>query len=261
MPDLYVDAGNTMIKAAVPDPGGWREIFRRSVRDRAGFFTWLDSYRGNSYRGNKADTPDTSRIVVSSVVKEISEELTRRYSKESLLLIRSADLPSERLDYRQSSTLGVDRFLTCLAASEESSSESVVVIDAGTACTVDLMTGDGVYRGGVIMPGLKMIKSSMRRELPGLPPPGEGIPDRWPGQSTLESVSWGTTGVFLEAIGGFLERYRREYGAYNLFVTGGDSAPICRHFSRSGDVKERPWLMYQGMAQFSRRYLQITRNG
>jgi len=255
MPDLYVDAGNTMIKAAVHDRGGWREIFRRNVRDRESFFAWLDRYRGT-----EADTPATSRIIVSSVVKEISEELTRRYSEESLVLIRPGDLPSERVDYRQSSTLGVDRFLTCLAASEESSGP-VVVIDAGTACTVDNMTGDGIYRGGVIMPGLKMMKRSMTRELPELPAPGDGIPDRWPGQSTLESVRWGTTGAFLEAIGGFLERYRREYGSYDLFVTGGDSALVYRHLSRSPDVKERPWLMYQGMAQFSRRYLKITRNG
>src|SRR5690625_5303488 len=101
MPDLYVDAGNTMIKAAVHDRGGWREICRRNVRDRESFFAWLDRYRGT-----EADTPATSRIIVSSVVKEISEELPRRYSEESLVLIRPGALASARVEYGLSSSLG-----------------------------------------------------------------------------------------------------------------------------------------------------------
>lgn len=252
MPDLFVDAGNTSIKAAVRADDGWRELFRLSILDRAELFSRLESHTDGL-------------IVVSSVVRGISSELSRRFSSERLVEIRPDDLPSECIDYQSSATLGVDRFLTCYAASAESS-EPVVVIDSGTACTIDIMTADGVYRGGVIMPGLEMLKRAMRRDLPALPDPDPDpnhalpVPDQWPGRSTLESVQWGTTGMFLEAIEGFLGRYRERYGSYELFVTGGGSSRVGSHLSERFEVKMRPHLMYQGMALYRERHLAVDRN-
>jgi type III pantothenate kinase len=96
--------------------------------------------------------------------------------------------------------------LVCLAAWKETGGEDVIVIDAGSACTVDLMTKKGVFKGGIIMPGIQIIKHSMRTRLPELPEVPDSIPNEWPGKSTAECIAWGVNGGFLLAIRGFIER-------------------------------------------------------
>ncbi|MEX0995109.1 MAG: type III pantothenate kinase, partial [Balneolaceae bacterium] len=143
-------------------------------------------------------------------------------------------------------------YLTCLGASFQTS-RPVVVIDAGSACTVDFMTEDGVYIGGVIMPGLDAIIEAARRNLPSLPKSDYQLPDSWPGTSTLDSLRWGTTGAFWAAIQSYLGKFEVRFGKYDLFVTGG-GADVIRQLARAeGDykLKIRPNLIFEGMEKYS----------
>ncbi|MCW8889999.1 MAG: type III pantothenate kinase [Sedimenticola sp.] len=65
--------------------------------------------------------------------------------------------------YHNPGQLGVDRWLT-LVAVRAAESEAVCIVDCGTAITIDLMTAEGLHRGGMILPGLNLMRESLLRD-------------------------------------------------------------------------------------------------
>lgn len=242
MQDLFIDIGNSFIKAAIYTGGGWSVVFRGETSDERRFLTWLDERKDN-------------RIIVCSVHNEVTQKLNRRYSESKLKFLSNRDIPGKLIQYDTQETLGMDRFLTCFAASLISGG-AAVVIDAGSACTVDYITAESVFQGGIIMPGHRLMVHSVKKDLPALPGPDELIPTRWPGKSSLDSVRWGTTGAFMEAIKGFLALYTGSFGEFNLFITGGDAHLIKKYLNDKFPLKEHPFLLFEGMKSFESEYLQ-----
>ena len=124
-------------------------------------------------------------------------------------------------------TTGQDRVLNAMAAFELLK-QAVVVVDAGTALTVDFVDGEGVFQGGAIAPGARMSLHALHEHTSALPDVGLDTPEETPfGKSTREAM---LQGVFFAARGLvrlLVERYAEAYGAYPLVVaTGGDAELI-----------------------------------
>ena len=239
--NTYLDIGNSFIKAARKKGLEWETVFKYKVQEKDLFFRWLK-------------TEDVDKIIACSVNAQVSEQLDREYMRKTLRLITYRDIPADYLSYDTPGTLGMDRFLACFGASNLVS-DSVVVIDAGSACTIDLMTSDRIYQGGVIMPGLEAVRSIISEKLPELPVPEDQLPGKWPGKSTQESLQWGTTGAFFEAIKGFIGKYHQKYGSFTLFLTGGSSPVFERYLQIDYPVKVRPYLLFEGMEAFEKELL------
>lgn len=125
-------------------------------------------------------------------------------------------------------TTGQDRFLAALAA-YRLLGQACVVVDAGTAITVDFVDGEGVFHGGAIAPGLAMGLDALHAraaQLPGTrfeqPNLGEAFP-----KTTRQAM---LTGVWFGAIGlvrALTERYAERFGAYpKVIATGGDAEAL-----------------------------------
>ena len=101
-----------------------------------------------------------------------------------------------------------------------------LLVDAGSAMTVDLVDGDGVFRGGAILPGLAMMTNSLNyytTRLPLVELPAE--PSMQPGRHTAEAIQ---VGIGAAAIGA-IRSLRQAYGAdTQLILTGGDAAWLKR---------------------------------
>lgn len=240
MQDLFIDIGNSFIKAAIYAAGKWCVVFRSETSDESRFLSWLDEKKDN-------------RIIVCSVHSEITRKLKNRYSDSGLKIISNRDIPGKMIQYDTPDTLGMDRFLSCYAASVTGGG-AAVVIDGGSACTVDYISAESVFQGGIIMPGHRLMVHSVRKDLPALPGADELIPTRWPGKSSLDSVRWGTTGAFMEAIKGFLGLYRRSFGEFNLFITGGDAHLLKKYLNDEFPLRENPFLIFEGMKSFESDY-------
>lgn len=138
------------------------------------------------------------------------------------------DLPiplNGRLDHE--AMTGHDRALNALAA-YEMMHQAVVVVDAGTAITVDFIDGEGVFHGGAIAPGVGISLKALHAYTTGLPEVSLVRPDEHPfGSNTQQAI---LNGVFFSARGLvriLLERYAEAYGGYPLVLaTGGDSELI-----------------------------------
>jgi type III pantothenate kinase len=230
---LYIDIGNSMIKVKTFRDANWVNVLHIPHKD---VHLLEDHFLKNDYRYNE--------VILSSVVKELSTLIYDIFSPVKIYSLNIQDISLDKLDYESPETLGIDRYLACLGACYNSGG-SVIVIDAGTACTIDYMDENSVFRGGVIMPGLRMLENGLQQFAPALPPVERSIPDKWPGKSTIKSLQWGITGVFMDAINMALDRYHNVYGSFSLWLTGGDAQFIQNHIDRSASINSN--LVFEGM--------------
>lgn len=119
---------------------------------------------------------------------------------------------------------GADRLLNA-AAAFDSVKQACVVVDAGTAVTVDFVDGEGVFHGGAIAPGATMQLKAMHQFTAALPeldfrPPDKEAFGKSTAQAMLQGVYFGIRGMVWRLV----EQYAEHYGAYPMVVvTGGDA--------------------------------------
>ena len=147
-------------------------------------------------------------------------------------------------DYLHPKELGIDRIFTGLGA-WKIWSKSSIVIDAGTCCTLDYINEKGSFCGGIIMPGLNMMKASIRQYCPNLPYPTKIIPHEFPGKSSLSGISLGTMGSFILAIKSWISLYQKKYQPQIVVITGGDSDFILKHIDQI--THHEPYLLFWGL--------------
>ncbi|MCA1802968.1 MAG: type III pantothenate kinase [Rhodothermaceae bacterium] len=229
---LYLDIGNSNLKMKTPLLGGWTELLRVTPDESARVVSMINATGGKT-------------IWIASVRKDVSRVIREQCPGADLRFITVSDFGKNRINYLTPDTLGVDRVLACEGARVVSGGEPVTVIDAGSACTVDIMDHDGVFHGGVIMPGLKALESSLKVHAPELPGVERRIPDHWPGKSTTEAIQWGVTGLFVQSVRWIVERYRDQFGDLSVWVTGGDAANVKKYLG--GAVTVHPDLVVEGM--------------
>lgn len=235
---LYLDIGNSHIKLAKKKGIEWKIIYKASNGSADNFSEVIKEYS------------DTELIVISSVREDVLKKLLQALHFMDIKTLPNTLVDRVNLDYNTPETLGMDRYLTCYGALS-ATDHDVICIDAGTACTVDWMTNEGIYRGGVIMPGLKLFHRAIDNEFPELPSVEYRIPSNWPGKTTAESVQWGTGGSFVMAIEGFIRKYLEHIDSEaDLFITGGDSLYVMEHLETSLKVHHRPHLLFDGMEIF-----------
>lgn len=235
---LYLDIGNSFLKMAMRKKPGWQIVFDGELHRFDELCKTITSIKG------------TKKLLVSSVRKDIITRLNKSLQELTVQEYKTSDIPSRMLHYDTPETLGLDRFLVCLGAAKESSQKNVVVIDSGSACTIDLMTSERIYSGGVIMPGVKIIQRVMAERLPELPVVPESIPETWPGKSTAECIEWGVNGGFIFAIRGFISQYRSMVDEMDLYVTGGHGKQLLNWLGNEGAIRYRKNLIWDGMEEF-----------
>ena len=137
---------------------------------------------------------------------------------------RDIDIPLQgRLD--PEAMTGHDRALAALAAFD-AMKQAVVVVDAGTAITMDFVDGEGVFQGGAIAPGIRMALHALHEHTDALPdlefikPATDDPFGRNTAQAMINGVFHGARGLVRILV----ERYAEAYDAYPVVVaTGGDA--------------------------------------
>lgn len=166
-------------------------------------------------------------IVVSSVNRPLSDAIADKLAGENVLRF-GVDLDirmNHGLD--DDSTVGQDRLLNALGAFARAE-QACIVIDAGTAVTVDFVDGVGAFQGGVIAPGLAMMLKSLHEHTSALPLVEVAKPDPARGvfgKDTRHAMVLGAIGSAQGLVRLMIERYAEAYGAYpQIVATGGDAA-------------------------------------
>jgi len=252
---LAVDAGNTRVKfgvfesqtAQVPQVLAVSAVrldaASAGTDDAASRFTTRPAARLAAWLEELNLVPDCQ--VVSGSNPPVRDQLLSDWPLpvDSVRLIDNYRQLPVTLDVEQPETVGIDRLLTSLAARRLcGEGQPVVVVDAGTATTVNLTTSDGVFRGGAILPGLRLSAHAMHDYTARLPlidadelfPPHEDRPDApLPGRSTVDAMKaglyWGQVGAVRTISDQLLRSARDCYGDDRpglVVMTGGGGRQI-----------------------------------
>lgn len=178
-------------------------------------------------RAMAADGPDEPLVLVASVNQRVSRPLIAQIESQigARVMRLGDDLPipiGTCID--PDARPGQDRLLNAAAAFDRFR-QACVVIDAGTAVTVDFVDGEGTFHGGAIAPGAQMQLNAMHSGTDALPQLEMRAPEPEPfgantTQAMLHGVYYGIRGMVRH----IAERYAEAYGAYPAIIaTGGDA--------------------------------------
>lgn len=172
------------------------------------------------------------------------------------------DCPIRQLTYRDApltirvdepAQVGIDRILAALAADRlRQRDRAAIVVDLGTAITVDLVDLDGAFSGGAILPGIATSARALADQTDALPQVTLDFLDNPPaalGKSTVSAIE---SGIYWGAIGAIRELVT-QLSAPNsirpdLFITGGASRQVADLLNSHGTVRHVPNLVLSGIA-------------
>ena len=241
---LAIDMGNSGLKAAVIAGG--------VIQERAG----ADFEESLESAGNLIKRFSPEVVVFCSVITSWSREFEIRYggntARRVIRVSSNINLPFSIL-VKSPEKLGADRICAAAGARAEGSREAVIV-DIGTAVTVDLLTSEG-FRGGSIFPGPAALLNSLSREASALPAIGltEAFSGhaRPPGRSTGEAISsgirWGISGAVQKLVDLTLEA---SASRPDIYLTGGGGEYLRDHLELP--FIHDPDLIFKGLALISR---------
>jgi type III pantothenate kinase len=208
---LLIDAGNTRIKWAL-------------AAERAAPGEWLTSgavtHADINHLPASWPRQGITRALVSNVAgSKLRDQLQLMMPTTAVTWFASqAQLAGMRNAYRNPSQLGCDRFAAALGARALVPGQALIVATCGTATTIDAVGADGVFLGGMILPGLGLMASSLARNTAQLPEvaPGAALPHGF-ADNTADAILSGC----LSAQAGAIERACALHGAAACIVSGG----------------------------------------
>ena len=212
---LLIDAGNTRIKWAVAEDGGAPGAWLA-----AGAVTHADL---NHLPSSWQPYPITRAVVANVAGATMRDQLQLMIPTSAVDWFASlAQLDGMRNGYRKPSQLGCDRFAAALGARALAPGKALVVATCGTATTIDAVTADGRYLGGMILPGLGLMAASLAKNTAQLPQvtPGRPLPAGF-ADNTDDAILSGC----LAAQAGAIERAVALHRAEACIVSGG-AAPF-----------------------------------
>lgn len=235
---LLVDAGNTRLKWAFSRGGLLSPSGQVAYADRPVF---SDLWDGVSR---------PQRILLASVADEKMTTDLRQWFQSSW------DVPLEMVTarrracgvencYENPERLGADRWAAMIAAHRRFAG-NVCVIDCGSATTVDVVTARGRHLGGLIIPGLDLLRSSLCENMAAIRGRVDDFGSGLLACETLSAVGMGS----LQATVGLIERVQGEVakqvkGTLTSVICGGNAADLLPLLS--GEVHPEPDLVLQGL--------------
>ncbi len=246
---LCVDIGNTNVDLGLFARGALREHCKLPTRDCATRAAWaagvaacLERWQAGgqvhaaAVASVVADRADMAAAALAGLVRGPCEVVDAAWD---LGLV---------IDYEDPQTVGIDRLLAAAAAfAGEQGRGGVVVADAGTALTVDVVDRGGVFRGGLIVPGLHLGLRALHAGTSLLPPVVPAADAPLLGRSTracmLAGSVHGTAAMLTELCARIAAHLDQRLA---LYLTGGDAAVLAPLVHPLPRVE--PALVLQGLA-------------
>lgn len=238
---LALDLGNTEITIGLFAGENLAHRWRLTTDARRTPDEWaaaLTAYLANAGHS----TQEVRAAIVASVAPPVTNSVVEGLSKAAAVQATLVDARSAlpiRLDVDEPLTVGADRVVNTLAASELYRRDTIVV-DFGTATTFDCITAEGRFLGGVIMPGLRTSADELVRRTAKLPATELAPPERVIGRRTEECIRAGVLFGTADAVDGLVRRIKAEWPtkATPYVVATGGLASYVQPFTREIEALE-----------------------
>jgi type III pantothenate kinase len=231
---LALDIGNTNLTTGLFRAGALLAT-RRAATDPHATTDELELLLDGLLRLDGFGLGDLDAIAMASVVPALAggvESIATRHDRP-LVAAGPGTIPlAIRVD--RPGEVGADRLVNALAAGRLYGTPAVVV-DFGTATTLDCVAGDGAYVGGAIAPGLELGLEALASRTAKLPRIELRAPDRAIARDTVSAMQAGTIFGYQALASGLLERVRLELAEAN------GVAPADVHAILTGGLSAAPW--------------------
>lgn len=206
--DLFIDVGNTKIKWCLTSTGGIEKtgsIFNTELIDLS------------------INSEDIETVFISSVNSENLEKQIVEKIKPLCPHIYFAKVNKQFLETNYSDELGVDRWLGVLALTEKTK-KNAIIIDSGTALTIDLLLIENdsfLHKGGLILPGFHLFNQSLMQNSAAIRLKNKDI------TIDINNSDMALLHGFLMSVSGAVEKFimhhHLNFNDIDIYLTGGDA--------------------------------------
>ena len=224
---LCIDCGNTNTVFALWDGARFLATWRAATshqRTADEYYTWLSTLM--RLKGIEAEV---SEVIISSTVPRVVFNLRvladRYFGTRPLVVGKPGCLLPHMPRVDPGTQVGPDRIVNTTGAFDRHGGD-LIVVDFGTATTLDVAAEDGAYVGGVIAPGVNLSLEALHMAAAALPHVDVGKPEKVIGTNTVQcmqaGVFWGYVGLVRE----ITARIKEEYGRPMKVIGTGGLAPL-----------------------------------
>lgn len=247
---LTIDVGNTNSLFALHDGKDWIAQWRLSTdasRTADDYAVWLYQL----FAMNSLSFDQIEGCIVSTVVPQAIfnfRNLARRYLGVEAMLIGDANVElGVPVRIRRPEQAGADRLVNAVGA-HAAYEGPLIVVDSGTATTLDVIGPDGGFEGGIISPGINLSMRALHDAAAQLPRIAIQRPERIIGQDTLGAMQSGVFWGYIGLIDGLARRIKAEYGAPMKTIATGGVASLFEGASEEIDIYD-PDITIRGLLE------------
>lgn len=255
---LTIDVGNTNIEFGLYEGTDHKGSFRLMTKasqtsDEIGLLVC------EYFRRFQLPLEAVEDVIIASVVPGIMYSLKSamvKYLGKKPLVVNEDVFPVLGfLGKATTNDLGADRSVACMAAVEKYGAP-LVVLDFGTATTVDAVDKDGVYVGGSICPGIRVSMDALAQNAAMLPHVDLAMPDTALGYDTITQIQTGVVGGYVGSMEYLIRRTKAEMAdpddAIKVVATGGLAYLVAEHTDAIDAVDGE--LILDGLVSIYRKY-------
>ena len=221
---IFLDIGNSAIK--------WRTTESNVYSKDVGEFL-LNTLP-------QADSAWVSAVANLQIVLDLEA-----YFDEVHLLNTQNNFNNLQISYGDSSSLGSDRFFAMLGAMERFPNQALLIIDIGSAMTFDVINEDGYHQGGLIMPGLGVLRKCFSKfETTDVSTNVDGLAN-----NTKDAWKSGTQVMLLSSINDQIEKFNEMFSDGIVTICGGLAHEIKNELPESVQIFDN--LVLDGLECYS----------
>ena len=201
---LVIDIGNSQIYAGLFKGDDLVSRFRK-ITQRGASSDELGLFLRQAVRENGNDPAAIDAVGFCSVVPDLNHSMVnacRRYFDAEPFVLRAGVRTGLKIRYKNPAEVGADRIAGAVGAVARYPGRNIVIIDFGTATTVEAVGSGQEYLGGAIVPGLGISMRALEQNTARLPKVEIVRPQCACGRSTVESIQsglyWGHVGLIRE---------------------------------------------------------------
>lgn len=220
---LTLNLGNSRLAVGVFAGGELQSVVRLPLAERA---AWPSAISTAWKSISSFQRPAIAAASVNpKLLGPLDQLVTEQTGQKPQWVGRELELPINVLTEEPAKT-GVDRVVN-IAAAFEQLERACVVVDAGTAVTLDFCNDNGDFLGGAILPGTRMMLAALHEKTAGLPAVEFQVPQGTVGASTAAAMCQGVYHSIRGMVREMVENYATDLGRWpEVIATGGDAAML-----------------------------------
>lgn len=243
--NLLVDIGNTRIKWAFLESSPIKS--QQFVRKKTGVKSSLNSEWKTL---NGINAVYVSNVAGDKIAQQLTEWTEKQWKVTPIFIESEAKRFGVTNAYDQPELLGIDRWLALIAIRQHAR-QATCIIDCGTAITIDIVTQYGLHQGGMIIPGLTLMREALNKGTSNIDTRIESSDFKTLAVNTQTAVHCGTLYTVTATLERIIDDLTIQFNnKIRFIITGGDVEAILAVLPTS--IAHYPDIVLKGLAYYAR---------